>query len=83
MSQSKKKKPESNKKSNPLKEYSKFSSLAFQMLAIIGILVWFGLWLDQTYRGGKPLYVLIGTVLGISSSFYLIFKSVLNTNDDL
>lgn len=57
-------------------EYLKYTGLAFQMLAVIGVSVWAGLKLDEKFMGGKPVFLIILTFLGIFGSIYTLYRSL-------
>ena len=61
---------------NPLKDYVKYSGLAFQMCFVIGLAVWGGMALDDKFMNGKPVFVLILAFVGIGASMYLLVKSL-------
>ena len=73
--QSKPEKPDSGDK-NQLNSYLKYSGLAFQMMGVIGVSVWAGLKLDERFMGGKPVFLLILTFLGIFGSIYTLYRSL-------
>ena len=51
-----------------------FSSLAFQIGAIIYGAVWIGQYLDTFYGNQKSLFTLLLTVFGLAVIIYLIIK---------
>lgn len=56
--------------------YAKFSGLAFQMIAIIGVLAFAGYKIDET-AGHKTKWVTAAmAVAGVFISLYLVIKSV-------
>lgn len=68
--------PKKKKDQNPMGEYLKYSGIAFQMLAVIGLSIWGGMKLDEKFNNGKPLFLLILTFLGIFGSIYGLYKSL-------
>lgn len=66
---------ENKDKKNPWNDYVKYSGVAFQMLAVIGIFVWGGIKLDQVLNT-SPLFVLILSFLGIFGSIYTLYRSL-------
>ena len=58
--------------------YLKFSALAFQMAAIIGLLTFGGFKLDMRYPNSYYLYTILGSLTGIGISFYFVFKEIKN-----
>ncbi len=57
-------------------DYLKYSGLAFQMLAVIGVSVWAGIKLDEKFNNNNPLFVLILAFLGIFGSIYTLYRSL-------
>ena len=51
-----------------------FSSLAFQIGAIMYGAVWIGQYLDTFYENQKSLFTLLLTVFGLVAIIYLIIK---------
>ena len=73
----------SNKKDSqkkPLKNALILTGVAFQMGATIYLFVLLGKWLDSTYNNGEKLYVIIGTLLGVGASLYLVVKQLNKLN---
>ncbi|MDQ3392532.1 MAG: AtpZ/AtpI family protein [Bacteroidota bacterium] len=68
--------PEENKdKKDPLNDYLKYSGIAFQMVAFIGICVWGGIKLDQQLDT-NPLFIIILSFIGIFGSIYTLYRSL-------
>lgn len=55
----------SEKKSKPLKTFVKYSGLAFQLLAVLGLGIWLGYWLDGRIAWRVPIFTFLGTVLSL------------------
>lgn len=64
------------KEPNPMRDYLKYSGVAFQMLGVIGLSIWGGMKLDEKFNNGKPLFLLILTFLGIFGSLYGLYRSM-------
>ena len=61
------------KKSKQLKSYVRYSGLAFQILAVIGIGIWLGYWLDGQTGWRVPIFTLLGAMLSLTAVIvYLI-----------
>lgn len=60
-----------------LRDYARYSSLAFQMLAIILLAVFGGLKLDRWMSLKFPLFTLIGALLGVGMALYFALKDLL------
>ncbi|MCX8148268.1 AtpZ/AtpI family protein [Thermaurantimonas aggregans] len=58
--------------------YLKFSTLAFQMAAVIGLLTYAGVKLDKRIENPYSLFTILGALLGIAISFYFVFKELKN-----
>jgi F0F1-type ATP synthase assembly protein I len=68
-----------NRKSNPssLNSYVKYSSLAFQMIAIILVGVIGGYQLDKVVPMKFPLFTVLFTVLSVIFSIYYAIKDLI------
>lgn len=73
----KNKKPE-----KPLNLYIKFTSVAFQMIVVICVFSFFGLWLDKKFPNNYSAYTMIFSLIGVIASMYMIIKQVININKD-
>jgi F0F1-type ATP synthase assembly protein I len=69
------------KKSNPknklnkgLKDFGKYSGLAFQMIAIILVTTWGGIKLDKLMGFNKPVFTIILSLLGVFAAIYTAVK---------
>ncbi|MDP3463068.1 MAG: AtpZ/AtpI family protein [Bacteroidales bacterium] len=68
------KKKSQNPDDNPLRTYARYSSLAFQMLAIILIGVWGGRSLDKWLELKIPVFTMVLSVVSVSLSIYYAVK---------
>ncbi|MCB2378746.1 AtpZ/AtpI family protein [Hymenobacter sp. BT635] len=66
--------------SDRLRAFAKYSGLAFQMLAIIGVCTWGGLKLDEYVGNDKPWYTIGLMVFGLIAATYQVIRS-LSRND--
>ncbi len=57
-----------DKKDSPLKFYAKYSTLAFQMIAIIVVGAFGGKALDNWLELGFPVFTLVLTILSVAGS---------------
>ncbi len=73
-----KKQKKSLKKSKPLNNYVKFSSMAIQMGATIAFGAWAGSKLDEKFNTPKRLFTIITSLLAIAVSLYIVIKDVIN-----
>ncbi len=62
---------------NQLNKYVKYSSLAFQMLAIILIGVFGGMKLDQIISWDFPVFTVVLSILGVFGSIFFAVKDLL------
>lgn len=61
---------------DPKPTYQRFISLAFQMVAVIGVGGYLGHLADERSPSDFPTWLLLGTFLGIAVAFYQLFKSL-------
>lgn len=60
----------------PGSDYVKYSGIAFQMIAIILVFTYGGVWLDKQVEIKIPVFTLIGILLGIALSLYQVFRKL-------
>ena len=60
-----------------LSDYGRYSSLAFQMIAIILVGVFGGIKLDQIVRWEFPIFTLVLTILAVFMSMYYAVKDII------
>ena len=76
----------SNSKESPgrsgLNDYLKYAGMGFQMLAIILILTWVGIKLDERSSGDKPLFTAFFALLGVVIGIYTILKDFIGKQDE-
>lgn len=68
---------------NPKKQvasYLRFSAVAFQMGAIIGLMTWLGVWLDDQYNSKGSAYTVVCALIGVAAGLYLIIKEVIKNS---
>jgi len=71
-----KSKPEKNKRP-PLENYARYSSLAFQMFAIIGLGIFGGVKLDQWLKIGFPVFTVLLSIISVAAAIYTAVKDLL------
>ncbi|MFA5970844.1 MAG: AtpZ/AtpI family protein [Lentimicrobiaceae bacterium] len=71
-----KSKPEKNKRL-PLENYARYSSLAFQMFAIIGLGIFGGVKLDQWLKIGFPVFTVLLSIISVAAAIYTAVKDLL------
>ena len=72
------------KKSSPpekqaLNQYLKYSSMAFQMIGIIGVFTLIGYKIDEAYNNRIQIITGIASLLGVIVSLYLVLRSLKST----
>ena len=72
------KNPRHNKTTSPLKQYARYSGLAFQMLAAIFLGIWVGMKIDQWLGIAFPAFTLTLCLLALVGSIYYLAKSLTN-----
>jgi apolipoprotein N-acyltransferase len=65
-----------NKVTNPLKQYARYTGIAFQMMAVMAISAWVGYKLDQWLSIEFPVFTLGFTVVAIGLVLYKLVKSL-------
>ena len=63
-------------KNKPVNSYMKYSGLAFQLLASIGIFGWLGYKLDQYLNLEFPAFMLLFGLLAFGGMLYKVYKSL-------
>ncbi len=70
----------SQKQKKSLNNYAKFSSLAFQMFAIIGLGSFLGVKLDEFYPNQHNLYTLILSLSSVLISIYYVIRRIISSS---
>lgn len=68
--------PSSNPKLKPYNTYLKYSSLAFQLLASIGIFGWLGYKLDQYLQIKFPAFMLLFGFAAFGGMLYQVYRFI-------
>lgn len=68
-------KPEKNKKH--LRDYARYSNLAFRLIAIILVGFFGGMKIDQWLKLESPIFTLVLALTGLFLSLYLLIKDLL------
>lgn len=76
--------PIDSQKSNRNKpnQLLKFSGMAVQMAATIGLGAWAGTLLDAKYKPEKPYWTIALSLLGVFISLYLLIRQAKKMSDD-
>jgi hypothetical protein len=69
-------KPDKEKRP-PLESYARYSSLAFQMFAIIGLGIYGGYKLDQWLQIGFPVFTVLMSIISVAAAIYSAVKDFL------
>lgn len=69
MKESKKDKPE-------VARWVYYSGMGFQMIAVIGLFIYFGSWLDEKTGNQKPFYTALLGLVGVGISLYQTIRSL-------
>jgi len=76
-----KRKNKSDKEDSKKKQITgvlKYSGLAFQMIAIILLVLYGGMKLDEYLEKEFPLFTFLGAISGVVLSLYFVLKDLLN-----
>ncbi|WAC01109.1 AtpZ/AtpI family protein [Lacinutrix neustonica] len=65
-----------------LNNYIKFTTIAFQMIATIGLLSFVGWWLDSKFPNEYSAYTVIFSLLGVILAIYQVIKQVIGMSKD-
>ena len=72
--QSQKKKSPTKTENKGIKDFARYSALAFQMVGIILVTVWGGKELDKISEFEKPVFTIILSLLGVFAAIYTAVK---------
>lgn len=64
------------KDSDNLRDVAKYTTAAFQMVAVIVIGVLAGIWMDDCFAT-KPIITVIASLLSVAAGIYLFIKDVI------
>jgi F0F1-type ATP synthase assembly protein I len=68
--------PSPNKKAKAYNTYLKYSSLGFQLLAVIGVFGWLGYELDQFLDIRFPVFMLSFGLLAFGGMMFQVYRSI-------
>jgi len=77
---------QTNKQNNPkqqLNNYAKYSSMAFQMIAIILLGTYGGVKLDEYLKLENQIFTIILSLFSTVAAIYLFLKEFLKKNNDI
>jgi len=76
--QIRKTKPKPDKEKKPtLESYARYSGLAFQMFAIIGLGIFGGVKLDQWMGIGFPVFTILLSIISVAAAIYTAVKDLI------
>lgn len=67
-----------NKATNPLRQYAKYSGIAFQMMAVMALSAWLGWKLDQKLNLQFPIFTLVFIITALALVLYKLIRSFSN-----
>ena len=70
--------PEPNKSASPGSALAKYSGIAVQMVVVIGLSAWAGIWLDGHFHTKTPWYTIGLMVAGVVLALYQVIRSLTN-----
>jgi F0F1-type ATP synthase assembly protein I len=72
--QTQKKKSPKSQENKGLRDFSRYSGIAFQMIGIILITVWGGVKLDKLTGWHTPVFTIVLSLLGVFAAIYTAIK---------
>ena len=63
---------------NPLRQYARYSGIAFQMMAVMAFSAWLGLKTDELLNLQFPLFTLLFIISALGLILYKIVRSLSN-----
>jgi ATP synthase protein I len=76
-SQPQKKKNQKDPGNKGLKDFGRYSGIAFQMISIILITTWGGIKLDNLLGFENPVFTIILSLLGVFAAIYTVVKDLI------
>lgn len=73
-----KKKKAEKKSDDPMRSYARYSGMALQMIVIITVMTYAGVWLDSRRESDTPVFTLILSLLGVFAALYTSLKDFIN-----
>lgn len=69
------------KPNKPLKNAVVLTGIAFQMGVTIYVFIMLGKWLDYKYNEDGKLFLILGTLLGVAISLYVVLQQLKKFNN--
>ena len=57
-----------------MREWGKYTGVAFEMIATVVLFVFVGSWIDRQWPMSFPVGTFFGALLGVGASLYVILK---------
>lgn len=70
------------KQGKQVNTYLRFTSVAIQMGAIIGLSAYFGVWLDGKFNPNGKAFTICLSLFGVAAGLYLVIKEVMNLSKE-
>jgi F0F1-type ATP synthase assembly protein I len=74
---SQKQKNPKNQQNRGIKDFAKYSGMAFQMLGIILVTTWGGVKLDKITGWKTPVFTVVLSLLGVFAAIYVSIKDLI------
>ena len=81
MTEHKETKNQKPNKDSRINAYARFSGIAFQMIAIIGLGTFGGVKLDQSYPNKYSVFTIICSLISVGIAMYYVIKQVTDFSD--
>ena len=72
-----KKKNQKGLKNKGVRDFARYSGIAFQMMAIILVATWGGIKLDKLTGFENPVFTIILSLLGVFAAIYTIIRDLI------
>jgi hypothetical protein len=60
-----------------MQSYARYSGIAFQMIAIIGLATWGGVKLDELLGMKTPVFTIVLSLFGVFTALYISLKDLI------
>ena len=78
---SQQKSPKENKKGRYFNKWIRFSNIGLQMGIIIGLCIYFGMWLDGKFPNEYTIGTICFSLFGVFAALYNVWRQVGKMND--
>ncbi len=66
-----------NQQSKGIRDFAKYSGMAFQMIGIILVTTWGGVKLDKLTGWKTPVFTIVLSLLGVFAAIYITIKDLI------